>query len=89
MILCDHCNKVVRRGDHCVDQGQRNLRRTCLVHLNAAHLIMDYVAICEKRGHLLEFEEFIPLWMAANEIAEAAAPVLQPPNSESEKKRRF
>jgi hypothetical protein len=26
-------------------------------------LILDYVAICEKAGALLDFGEFIPLWL--------------------------
>ena len=38
--------------------------------MDASNLILDYVAICEKTGVLLDFGEFIPLWIVANEIAE-------------------
>lgn len=69
MILCDHCNKVIPRADHCIDQDQRDLHRMCLMHVNAARIIIDYVAICDRRGELLNFEDFVPLWITANEIA--------------------
>ena len=39
-------------------------------YMDASKLILDYVAICEKTGVLLDFGEFIPLWIVANEIAE-------------------
>lgn len=38
--------------------------------MDASQLILDYVAICEKAGVRLDFGEFIPLWIVANEIAE-------------------
>jgi hypothetical protein len=38
--------------------------------VDASKLILDYVAICERTGVLLDFGEFIPLWIVANEIAE-------------------
>ena len=38
------------------------------------HLILDYVYICEKRGEILDFGEFIELWTTANEIAEETSP---------------
>jgi hypothetical protein len=38
--------------------------------MDASRLILDYVAICEKVGVPLDFGEFIPLWIVANEIAE-------------------
>ena len=33
-------------------------------------LILDYVAVCESRNEILDFADFIPLWIEANEIAE-------------------
>jgi hypothetical protein len=41
--------------------------------VNANHLILDYVAICEKRGELLDLGEFLELWKVATEIAEETA----------------
>jgi hypothetical protein len=38
--------------------------------VNAAHIILDYVAICEKRREILDLNDFIGLWVVANEIAE-------------------
>jgi hypothetical protein len=38
--------------------------------VDAAQLILDYTYICEKRGEVLDFEEFIDLWKFANEITE-------------------
>jgi hypothetical protein len=37
---------------------------------DASWLILDYVAICDSRNELLDFADFIPLWIVANEIAE-------------------
>jgi len=37
--------------------------------VNVAQLIIDHVLICERRNELLDLEEFIELWTAANEIA--------------------
>jgi hypothetical protein len=39
--------------------------------MNVPQLILDYVAICETRGEILDFAEFIALWIAANEITES------------------
>jgi hypothetical protein len=33
-------------------------------------LIIDYIVICDKRGEILEFADFIPLWLAAHQRAE-------------------
>jgi hypothetical protein len=41
--------------------------------VNANWLILDYVAVCESRAEILAFDDFIPLWIAAHEIAEDAA----------------
>lgn len=38
--------------------------------MNATWLVLDYAAICESRNELLNFEDFIPLWIEANQIAE-------------------
>jgi hypothetical protein len=38
--------------------------------VNVAALIVDYVLICEKRSELLDFGEFVALWVEANAIAE-------------------
>jgi len=35
--------------------------------------VIDYVAVCESRNEVLDFGEFIPLWVAANDIAEDEA----------------
>lgn len=35
-------------------------------------LLIDYVAICERRGQLLELGAFIELWTIATSIAEEA-----------------
>ena len=42
--------------------------------VNVARLILDYVYICENRGEILDFGEFIPLWLVANEITEEHFP---------------
>lgn len=42
--------------------------------MNVNHLILDYVAICERRGELLDFPEFVELWKVAAEVAEETAP---------------
>jgi hypothetical protein len=38
--------------------------------MNANQLILDYVAICEKRGEVLNLADFVELWTAANHVAE-------------------
>jgi len=38
--------------------------------VNVSHLILDYVAICERRSEFLDFGEFKALWTAATEVAE-------------------
>jgi hypothetical protein len=42
--------------------------------VNANQLILDYVAICENRGELLDLEDFVDLWKAANDLAEETEP---------------
>jgi len=42
--------------------------------VNVSHLVMDYVAICERRSEVLDFGEFITLWTAASEVAEETTP---------------
>ena len=42
--------------------------------MNVNHLILDYVAICEKRGELLDFPDFIEPWKFATDVAEETAP---------------
>lgn len=42
--------------------------------VNVNHLILDYVAICERRVEFLDFPEFVELWKVATEVAEETAP---------------
>jgi len=38
--------------------------------MNVNQLIIDYIVICDKRGEVLDFTDFVPLWSVANQIAE-------------------
>jgi hypothetical protein len=38
--------------------------------MNVNQLIIDYIVICDKRGQILDFADFVQLWSVANEIAE-------------------
>jgi hypothetical protein len=78
MVTCDHCKKEIRPEHHCIDDG-RDFHTACLKHTTVHWLIMDYVSVCNKQGRMLEFKEFIELWMAANAIA-----IQEIPNPEDE-----
>jgi len=41
--------------------------------MNVNQLIIDYVAICDKRGEVMDFGGFVPLWLAAHRRAVAMA----------------
>jgi hypothetical protein len=45
--------------------------------VNVNQLIIDYVVICDKRGEVLHFADFIPRWLSADrravELADAEA----------------
>ena len=42
-------------------------------------IIIEYTALCEKRGEVLDPTGFLELWMAANAIAEMACLDGEPP----------
>jgi hypothetical protein len=67
MILCDHCNKVIQYEEHCVDSERRDLHPECLEHMQTARLIIDYVALSERRGSI-SFPDFIDWWMKEHGI---------------------
>lgn len=33
-------------------------------------IVIDYVATCEKRGEMLNFAEFVRIWLTANDLAD-------------------
>jgi hypothetical protein len=37
--------------------------------VNVNQLIIDYVVICDKRGEVLDFADFIPRWLTAHRRA--------------------
>jgi hypothetical protein len=37
--------------------------------MNVNQLIIDYVVICDKRGEVLDFADFIPRWLVAHRKA--------------------
>jgi hypothetical protein len=42
--------------------------------VNVNQLILDYVAICEKRGTFLDVPDFVELWKAARDLADETEP---------------
>ena len=40
-----------------------------IVGVNVNQLIIDYVAICDKRGEVLDFADFVPRWLTAHRRA--------------------
>lgn len=42
--------------------------------MNVNRLIIDYVAVCDKRGEILHFPSFLQLWKIATVVAEETAP---------------
>ena len=50
--------------------------------VNAAHIIIDYVAATDNHG-FLDFGEFVAVWIAAQALAEVAADAgLEPEDAE-------
>lgn len=44
--------------------------------MNANWLILDYYAVCESRGEVLDLSDFVEFWVTANEVAEEKASAL-------------
>jgi hypothetical protein len=60
-----------------------------MVVVNVNQLIIDYVVICDKRGEVVDFADFIPRWLSAHqravELAEAevkSGRLVRPPEVE-------